>query len=220
MSDADLLLTAQQYDLAAIDKPERSRKPQPCADLVHELGETFPYASQRALWQVGRKLHDSVGSELGKRGLIALSSLDGWLQFVRLHEVNLMTLTSRIEQASVSMDEHQRENAEIRYELKRKQKYLDDTQLEIGNFLQEIHGAHPALRKQIKAAVEMIIKAGFQSVPSDPERGLPLALDAVAVARKDVRKIANIKQNYRVPKETAQWVIQIIARLSEKEHQS
>jgi hypothetical protein len=214
MSDSELLLTAQQYDLLAVDKPEKSRKPQPCAEIVHELRETFPYASERLLWIVGRKLHDSVGSELGKRGLIALSSLTGWLQFVRLHEVNLMTLVSRIEQAGVAMDDHQRENAEIRYELKRKQQYLDDTQLEIGNFLQEVHGAHPALRKQIKASVEMIIKAGFQSVPTDPERGLPLAVEAIAVARRDVEKIANIKKNYRVPKETANWIIQIVVRLS------
>jgi hypothetical protein len=219
MTDDELLLTSGQYDLLTVDKPERSRKPQPCADLVHELSETFPYASQRALWTVGRKLHDSVGSDLAKRGLIALSSLNGWLQFVRLHEVSLMTLVSRIEQAGVAMDDHVRENADIRVEMKRRQKYLDDTQLAISTFLQEVHGTHPAMRKQIKAAMEMIVKAAFQSVPANPERGLPLALDAVAVARKDVIKIANIKKNYRVPKETANWVIQIVTRLSEKEHQ-
>jgi hypothetical protein len=214
MNDSDLLLTAQQYDLLTVDKPEKSRKPQPCAGLVNELRETFPYASERVLWTVGRKLHDSVGSELGKRGLIALSSLTGWLQFVRLHEVNLMTLVSRIEQASVAMDDHIRENADIRVEMKRRQKYLDDTQLEISKFLQFVHGNHPALRKQIKSAMEMIIKAAFQSVPDEPERGLPLALEAIVVARKDYRRLDNIRNNYRVPKETANWIIQIVVRLS------
>ena len=200
-----------------MDKPEKSRKPQPAAELVAELRETFPYVSERHLWTVGNKLHASVGSELARRGLIGLSSLDGWLQFVRLKEVKLVTLVPRIEQAAVAADDLARENIEIRCELKRKQKYLDDTQLEIGNFLQDVHGAHPALRKQIKSAVDLIIKAGFQSVPTSPEQGLPLALKAIEIARQDTRKIANIKQNYRVPRETANWIIQIIARLGNVE---
>jgi len=215
MSD-DQLLTPQQYDLFAIDKPERQRKPRPEAALVADLRNVFVGSGDKPLWMVARKLYESVGIDLARKGLLKLVNTYGWLDFIVKKGISPMTQVSRLEQAAAASDAP-RETVEILVEMKRRQKYLNDTQLELTNFLQTVHTSHPAMRKQIKAAAEMVLKGAFAAVPGDPAQALPLVVRAVGIASKDTKRIENIKANYRVPKETANWLIQIVARLAQQE---
>lgn len=220
MTDDDYgpLFTPNQYALASIERPDKQKKPRPEAPLVAELQNVFDETPQRTLWMIARKLYTSVGNELAKQGLLRLVNLYGWLDFIKLKGISPMTQVSRIEQAAAACDAP-REIVAIAVEMKRRQRYLDDTQQALAQFFQEVHTAHPAMRRQIKQAMEMVLKGSFAAVPGDPAKALPLAIKAVECARKDTRRIQNIQQNYRVPKDTANWLVQIVARLASDERE-
>lgn len=214
--DLGPLFTPGQYAMANIERPDKQKKPRPEAPLVAELQNVFDETPPRALWMIARRLHNTVGNDLAIRGLLRLTNLYGWLDFVKLKGINPMTQISRIEQAAAACDAD-RETVQIVVEMKRRQRYLNDTQQALAQFFQEVHTAHPAMRKQIKQAMEIVLKGSFAAVPGDPTKALPLAIQAVDVARQDQRRIKNIQDNYRVPKDTANWLVQIVARLASVE---
>lgn len=204
------LFTEGQFDLLTIDKPEKQRKPRPEAPIVEALRQFFGNHSDRLLYSAARRLYNSCGVDLTLRGLERLSNLPGWGYAIRLHKANVMTQISRIEQAAaISDDQYRRESVEIALELGRRQSKLTGTEKILVEFLQEVHTAHPIMRKQIKAAAEMVVKAAFQV---DKERGVDLIPTAVEIARRDRNKIVWLMENCRTPKETSQWIIQILAR--------
>lgn len=209
------LYTKRQYDLLVVDRPDRQRRVRPEAPLVDELRKVFTSSSDRSIWQVAVRLSKAVGVELAMAGLAKMVDTYGWASFIRLKKVDIMSQVTRIVQAAAMCDTP-REPVEIAVELGRRQKYIDDTQQELALFFQEVHTAHPAMRTQIKGAMNIVMRAAFQSVPGDPVKAMPLVSQAVAIARKDERRLNNIRLNSRVPKETANWLVQIIAFLTKE----
>lgn len=209
------LFTEGQYDMLTADKPERQRKPRPEKEIVESLRYVFgQHTSDRLLYTAARKLYNSCGLELAVRGLERLSNLPGWSYMIRLNKVSVMTQVSRIEQAAATGDDqYQREAVEIALEMGRRQSRLDGSEKCLILFLQEVHTAHPIMRKQIKAAAEMVVKAAFQL---DKEKGVALIPSAVEIAKRDKNKVKWLMENYRPPKETAQWIVQILARSQTK----
>ncbi len=210
MDDLGLLFSPGQYDLLTINKPEKQRKPRPEAEIVDMLRLIFINEGNRTLYQVAHKLYLSLGTEYTRRGLDALARLPGWTNAIIKHGVSAMTQVTRIEQAASASDDLQREAVHIMVEMGRRQALLDNADQELVLFLQEVHTAHPAMRKQIKAAAESVLKVAFKI---DTDRAPLLVGAALEVARKDTARIARLKAEYRVPKETAAWLTQILVRL-------
>lgn len=212
MNEYDLgpLFTPGQYDALTVDKPERQRKPRPEADIVAQLHILFSEEGDRTLYQTARKLYNSLGVEYSRRGLDALARIPGWASTIIKYKVKSMTQVTRIEQAAASTDGLARPPVDIRVEMGRRQAALLDADQGLVTFLQELHTSHPAMRRHIKTAAESVLRAAFQK---DVERAPSLVGEAIAIARKDAARIDNIKKNYRIPKETATWLQQIIVRL-------
>lgn len=204
------LFSAGQYDLLTIDKPEKQRKPRPEAEIVSLLRLVFINEGDRTLYQVAHKLYVSLGTEYTRRGLDALGRLPGWTNAIIKHGVSAMTQVTRIEQAACASDDLQREAVHIMVEMGKRQALLDNADQELVLFLQEIHTAHPAMRKQIKVAAESVLKTAFKI---DIDRAPQLVGAMLEIARKDTARIARIKAEYRVPRETATWLTQILIRL-------
>ncbi len=208
--DLGPLFSPGQYDLMTIDKPEKQRKPRPEAEIVAQLRLVFSNEGDRTLYQVAHKLYLSLGAEYTRRGLDALAKLPGWTNAILKHGVPAMTQVTRIEQAACASDELEREAVHIMLEMGKRQALLDNADQELVLFLQQVHTAHPAMRKQIKAAAESVLKTAFKI---NPERAPLLVGAALEVARKDTARLARLKAEYRVPKETAAWLTQILVRL-------
>lgn len=204
------LFSPGQYDLLTIDKPERQRKPRPEGEIVAMLKLIFIDAPARTLWQVARKLYISIGAEYARSGLDALARLPNWSSAIIKFKVSPMTQVTRIEQAAASSDPIQREMVDIRVEMKRRQALLENADQELVHFLQELHTAHPIMRKQIVASAKMVLQAAFKA---DVNHAPQLVGAALAEARRNTARIETIKRTYQVPKETAKWLIQILARL-------
>ncbi len=212
MQDADLgpLFSPGQYAMLTVDKPERQKKARPEAEVVSQLRIVFVHEGDRTLYSVGRKLYNEVGTEAARRGLDALARLPGWSSAIVKHGVPAVSQVTRITQAACATDGLVREPVDIRLEMKRRQALMENADQEVTHFLQEIHTAHPAMRKQIRVAAELVMKAAFKH---DVEHAPTLVGAALAEARKHPERIENIKEMYRTPKETAQWLIQILVRL-------
>lgn len=208
--DLGLLFSPGQYAMLTVDKPERQKKPRPEGEVVSQLRILFVNEGDRTLYSVGRKLYNEVGTDAARRGLDALARLPGWSNAIVKHGVPAMTQVTRIVQAACATDGLDREPVDIRLEMKRRQEAMCNADQEVTRFLQEIHTAHPAMRKQIRVAAEMVMKAAFKH---DVEHAPALVGATLAEARKNTERITNIKETYRTPKETAQWLIQIIVRL-------
>lgn len=208
--DLGPLFSPGQYDALTVDKPERQRKLRPEAEIVRQLRIVFVNEGDRMLFISAAKLYRSIGTDYARRGLDALARLPGWTNAIIKHGVPSMTQVTRIEQAACSTDGYEHPVVPILVEMGRRQALLQNADQEIARFMQEIHTAHPALRKQIKQATESVLRAAFQS---DKEHAPELVTRALDIARKDGVKIKWLRETYRVPKETAAWLQQIVARL-------
>ena len=205
-----LLLTAGQYDMLVVDKPEKSVKPRPESAIVDALRGVFFYEGDRPLHIVGRKLYNRVGVALTLQGLDALCQLPGWRNAMSEYRVGSLTQETRIEQAACACDPTERPMVDIALELGRRQALLQEADCVLVQFLQEVHTTHPAMRAQIKAAAECVFKAAFRV---DVACAAENVTRAIAIARKDTSRLARIRAQYRTPRETGQWLTQILVKL-------
>lgn len=212
MSD-EIYFTPQQYDLLTIDKPEKKRV-RPAAALAFLLHGVFKWASDRDIYIAANKLNaNGIGTNSLKLALDKLIAIPYWLDYVTKMRSNPMTLVPRIEQAAGHAEQglHPVEPEDMLLELRARRARNLATEKRLVAFFQSIHSASPIMRKYIKTAAEQVVKASFIA---DPLNGADLTDRAIDRLSSERAWIDRQIEQCRVPKETAQKLIQIIQRLS------
>ena len=204
----------RQYDLLAIDKPEKQRV-KPNTELVFLLRGVFSHASDRDLYIAANKL---VGSGVGKNslglGLAKLCAIPRWKEYIQSMHSSPIQLVSRIEQASASAEQelYKAEAEAILLEMRALRARNLDIEARLVLFMQGIHTTSPIMRKYIKTAAEQVMRAAFRTQPKDGALLVDCALNYLEANEQwwIDRQIAQC----RVPKDTAQKIIQVMAKLT------
>lgn len=205
----------RQYDLLTIDKPEK-RRAKPNVELVEILRTVFHYAAERDLYIAAAKL---LGAGVGKNsltlGLGKLCAIPYWRGYVQKMQSSIITLIPRIEQASANAEheEHPTEMQDILLELRARRARDLSIEKRLVEFMQTIHTPSPIMRKYIKTAAEQVMRAAFRAEPRDGAALVECALNRIEA--NEQAWIKNQIAQCRVPKDTAQKVIQVMAKLSE-----
>lgn len=123
-------------------------------------------------------------------------------------------LVSRIEQASASAEQelYKAEAEAILLEMRALRARNLDIEARLVLFMQGIHTTSPIMRKYIKTAAEQVMRAAFRTQPKDGALLVDCALNYLEANERwwIDRQIAQC----RVPKDTAQKIIQVMAKLA------
>lgn len=209
------LFEPRQYDLLTIDKPEK-RRVRPATELVEILRVVFGHAAERDLYIAASKLlGDQVGKHSLELGLGKLCAIPYWRGYIQKMKSSPITLTSRIAQASAlaEHEEHPTEMQDILLELRARRARNLATEARLVVFLQSIHTPSPIMKKYIKTAAEQVMRAAFRADPSEGALLVDCALNRIEA--NEQAWIKNQIAQCRVPKDTAQKIIQVMAKLSD-----
>lgn len=209
------LFEPRQYDLLTVDKPEK-RRVKPAAELVDALRVVFGYAADRDLYIAAAKLlGDQVGKNSLALGLEKLCAIPYWRGYVTKMKTSPILLVPRIAQASALAEhgEHPTEMQDILLELRARRARDLAIEARLVAFMQTIHTPSPIMKKYIKTAAEQVMRKAFIADPKEGALLVDCALNYIE--GREQSWIANQIAQCRVPRDTAQKVIQVIAKLSE-----
>lgn len=204
----------RQYDLLAAGRPEKQRV-RPNTELVFLLRGVFSHASDRDLYIAANKLVSSgVGKNSLSLGLAKLCAIPRWKEYIQSMHSSPIQLVSRMEQASATAEQelYKAEAEEILLEMRALRARNLAIEARLVAFMQKIHTPSPIMRKYIKTAAEQVMRAAFRTEPKDGALAVDCALNYIEANEQwwIDKQIAQC----RVPKDTAQKIIQVMAKLS------